>query len=127
MTDDDDITPQDFEHASKFKSELNYELILGKQINRVALFRDINIKQYASSIDTLIIMLPEELRNNARKMQTKLGIEPSNYDGMNSEKLKKWDELWTFINLDLEDHNLIFKTSTFEVGTETRSRLDRKK
>ena len=128
MTEDDnEITPSDYEHAAKFKGELNYELILGKQINRVAMFRDTNIKQYASSIDTLVIMLAEELRANARKKQQKLGISPSVYEGMNNDKMRLWDELWTFINQDLEDHNLIFKTASFEIGTENRSRLDRKK
>jgi len=120
--DDDDLTLADLDHSTRFKSELNYELILGKQINRVAMYRDVNIKQYASSIDTLIIMLPGELRNNARKMQSKLLIEKGSYDGMNTERLKQWDELWTFINGDLEDHDLIFKTASYEVGREDRTK-----
>jgi hypothetical protein len=118
--DDDDVSLSDFEHATRFKSELNYELILGKQINRCAMYRDVNIKQYASSIDTLINMLPDELRTNARKKREKLGLTKANYDGMTSEKLILWDDLWIFINKDLEDHNLIFRTSSFERGGENR-------
>jgi len=117
---DDDLKLSDFEHSTRFKSELNYELILGKQINRCAMYRDVNIKQYASSIDTLINMLPTELRNNARKKRDKLGLAKANYDGMTSDKLQLWDELSTFINQDLEDHNLIFRTSSFERGGENR-------
>jgi hypothetical protein len=114
----DDLTIGDIEKATQFKDSLNYQILLGKQINRIAIYRDINIKQYASSIDTFIIMLdPDEIYPAVKKKRDALGLELCNYDGMNIDKQKKYDELWVFIHKQLKDHGLIFRSSSFEHGT----------
>lgn len=81
MTDetDDDLTIIDVEKATQYKDKLNYQIILGKQINRIAIYRDINIKQYASSIDTFITMLdPDEISPVVKKKREQLGLESCN-------------------------------------------------
>ena len=114
---DDDLTITDVEKFTQFKDSLNYQIILGKQINRIAIYRDVNIKQYASSLDTFIIMLdPDEIYPAVKRKRDQLGLEPCNYDSMNIEKQKKYDELWVFIHKQLKDHGLIFKSSNFERG-----------
>lgn len=119
MTDetDDDLTIIDVEKATQYKDKLNYQIILGKQINRIAIYRDINIKQYASSIDTFITMLdPDEISPVVKKKREQLGLESCNYNGMNEEKQKKYDELLIFILKRLKDHGLIFPSSNIERG-----------
>jgi|WetSurMetagenome_2_1015567.scaffolds.fasta_scaffold154193_2 hypothetical protein len=115
---DDDLTIADVEKATQFKDSLNYQIIIGKQINRIAIYRDVNIKQYASAIDTLIIMLdPDEIYPMVKAKREKLNLDPCNYDGMNIEKQKKYDDLWVFIHKQLKDHGLIFRTSNYDRGT----------
>jgi hypothetical protein len=115
---DNDLTIEDVEKSTQFKDSLNYQIILGKQINRIAIYRDVNIKQYASAIDTLIIMLdPDEIYPAVKKKRETLNLEPCNYDGMNIEKQKKYDELWVFIHKQLKMHGLIFKTSNLDRGS----------
>lgn len=104
----------------KYKSGLNYEYILGGQLTRVAIFRDTSVKKYASSVDTLIYMCPEIIRENSIKKRKTLGLTAGNYEGVNENKLSVYDELWIFINKELEDRNLIFKTSMFELGSENK-------
>lgn len=118
VEEDDGLTIGDIEKATQFKDSLNYQIILAKQINRIAIYRDVNIKQYASSVDTLIIMLdPDEIYPPVKKKRDSLGLEPCNYDGMNPEKQKKYDELWIFIHKQLKMHGLIFKTSNLDHGS----------
>ena len=113
---DDNITLGEIEKATQFKGELNYELILSKQINRIAIYREVNIKQYASSIDTLIIMLAKDLRREAKKERDRLGLILGDYDNMNKDRQRKYDDLWIYVNDLLEDNKLIFKKASFARG-----------
>ena len=113
---EDDISLSDIEQETKYKGELHYELILGRQINRIAIFREVNIKQYASAIDTLIIMLPKDLRRTAKQKREKLDLKIVDYNGINDEKQGKYDELWETVNVSLDDRGLFFKTASFKRG-----------
>lgn len=116
--DNDTFSVRDMEQAMIYKDSLNYQLILGKQIDRIARFRDMNLKQYASSIDTLIIMLSKDMRGQAINKRNTLGLKAGDYDGMNIIKQSKYDELWITVNNILENNSLIFKTRSYEHGKE---------
>jgi len=115
---DETFSVRDIERAAIYKDNLNYQLILGKQIDRIARFRDMSLKQYASSIDTLIIMMAKDMRGPAIKKRNDTGLKPGDYDNMNQEKQNRYDELWIYVNNMLEDHGMIFRTQQFDHGKE---------
>ena len=99
-----------------FKGIIEYEGVLGTHLTHVAQYRDLNPRQYASSIETLILMCPKGLRNKGLEKLTELGLKRCDYDGMAMDKMLLYDKLWVFMNELLEDSNLIFKTGSFEIG-----------
>ena len=109
-----DVVAGDLEdRRSYYRGVVNYEAILAKQISRVAEYRsEKNIPLYEESVDTLILMMPLEMRNKALEYKKKHNIV---YGGDNNGKAL-YDDLWQFSNELLERGNLIFKTSTFEIG-----------
>ena len=114
MTKDEPISKKDY-----YKGVINYEAILGGQITRAAMYRDTNLRQYASSIETYALMCPPEICDKALKRLSELGLVRCQYQSMNSQKQQLYDDLWRFINTCLKkDANLIFKTAHFEIGYE---------
>ena len=112
MTDEIDAAKQ-----SHYKGVINYEAILGGQITRVALYRDTNLKRYASAVETYALMCPPDIAEKAIKHLSELGLTRCEYEGMNKQKEVLYDDLFLFINDTLKnDANLIFKTSVFETG-----------
>lgn len=99
-----------------YKGIIEIEGILGTHIVHVMQYRDKNLKQYASSIETLIIACPTGIRNKGLKKLTELGLKRCEYEGMSSNKMRLYDDLWIYINELLEESNLIFKTGSFEIG-----------
>lgn len=112
------MTDDSLRHEQYYRGAINYESILGNQITRVAVFRDTNIKQYASSIETLIFMCPKAIRNTAIKKRDELKLSSCEYDSITPDRMKLYDGLWRFVNEELENRDLIFKTKTFEIGSE---------
>ena len=103
----------------RYKGVVNYEAILGSHINRIATYRDIDPKKYASSVETFILMCPDDIRQDCIKQIQRLGLKKATYDNMNSNKMILYDELWSYVNERLERKaNLIFKTAEYEVGKE---------
>lgn len=102
-----------------YRGVINYENILGGQITRAAVYRDIDVKKYASSIETYLLMCPPDICDEAILRLSEIGLVRCEYDNMNSKKQLLYDDLWRFINRKLkEETNLIFKTGSFEVGYE---------
>lgn len=97
----------EYEIRSKFQQKIDYETVLLQQMGRIAQHRSSgDLKQYESSIDTLVLMLPSEVRNKAIVFKKENDI---------SYKIelvgkKKYDILWEYINQLLEDNNLIYHT-----------------
>jgi len=105
-----------FARKEYYRGVINYEGILGAHINRIAMYRDSDLKRYCSSIETLILMLPLELRSMSLQYLAQLGLRRGSYLGLTEEKLQRYDELWVYINEILEKNNMIFKAGSFEIG-----------
>jgi len=96
-----------FEKQSRFQHKLDYENIILQQMGRIAQYRSSkDIIHYQSSIDTLVIMLPNTLRELIHdfKKQENIGFK------IKLEGQNKYDLLWEYINKLLEENNLIFHT-----------------
>lgn len=98
----------EYDKQEKYQKPVDYEIILGQQMSRISQFRsNKDIEMYEESVDTLLLMLPKKLRDQAIKYKRDNNIE---YNVANNGK-KKYDDLWVFINDLLEEANIIFKTS----------------
>lgn len=119
MTNDNEFTV-DVKDLKKreYKDRINYEAILAAQINRMAVYRDTNLKQYASSVESFILMCPPSISKDGFEELKKLGLVRGMYDSMTIDKLVKYDQLWTIVNDLLKKEGLIFKQSTYEIGLE---------
>ena len=103
----------------RYKGVVNYEAILGAHINRIAIYRDTDPKKYASSVETYILMCPDNIRQDCIKQISRLGLKKARYDTMNADKMVLYDNLWSYVNEKLERKaNLIFKTAEYEIGKE---------
>ncbi|MBS3749752.1 MAG: hypothetical protein KGY65_07100 [Candidatus Thermoplasmatota archaeon] len=100
----------DFKKSSDYKSGIDYENILAGHLANMAIYRDKNPRMYASSIETLILMCPMEIREKAQKRMQELKIGGSDYTNLTTETIRLYDELWQYISVLLERQNLIFKT-----------------
>jgi hypothetical protein len=100
-----------------FKKQLDSEGLLAMQLNRVAIYRDKNIRQYCSSIETLMLICPRKIRNKTIEHLKELQLIRGKYGSITEEKLVIYDDLLVFINELLEKHKMIWKKreiKTFE-------------
>lgn len=89
-----------------YYKQLNYEGDLAQQINRIAGYRSArDWGHYEVSVDTLAIMLPSDMRQNAFKYKKDNGIKID----CSENGILKYDEYWAYCNVLLEKGNLIFK------------------
>jgi len=96
---------------SKFQNIINYENLLGQQINRIAEARTKkHLETYEEAVDTLVFMLPSKMRQDAVRFKDEHGIQ---YDMSYAGKMK-YDKLWMHCNKLLEEGNLIFKVSNYD-------------
>lgn len=98
-----------------YKGIINYEQILGSHITKMSIFRDTNLKQYCSSVETFILMTPKGIRAKCFLKLKEMGLIRGDYSTPNL-KVLKYDDLWAFTNELLEKENLIFKSGVFETG-----------
>lgn len=92
----------------RYQKSIDYEQILFNQMNRIAQFRsNKDVDHYEFSIDTLIFMLPRELRERVMMYKKDEGI----VYNTTKEGIVRYDDLWRFVNNVLEESNLIFRTS----------------
>jgi len=110
------MTRDDKQTRSNYSGLINQEGILVAHINHMAVYRDSNINQYASSIETFIIMCPKNIRNEALEKLKQLGLKRGGYIKITDKDQLAYDNLWIYTNELLEKNNLIFKTGTFEIG-----------
>ena len=96
--------------ASDYRSEIDYENILAGHIANIARYRDTNPRMYASSIETLILLCPAEIREEAQKRMQELHIGRGEYTNLTTQTRGLYDRLWQDISAQLEERNLIFKT-----------------
>jgi len=113
------INDNDVIKKKEYKGDLNYEAILAAQVNRIATYRDSDIRQYASSIETYALMCPPEICDLALSRLVRLGLLRCDYSGLTPERLKLYDDLFRYINVQLKEvAGIIFKTSSYEIGGE---------
>jgi len=101
----------EYSKQSQYKDGLNYEMILSGHLANIARYRDLNPRTYASSIETLILMCPTELREEAQKYRQELQIGNCRYTNLTPDTIRLYDKLWEYINRMLQENNLIFRTS----------------
>ena len=102
----------------EYKGLINYEAILGGHLNRVAGYRDLDPRRYASSVETFALMCPPAIARDCLKQLKEIGLMHGIYDTITTERMLLYDKLWLFINEELSKAGLIFKTSTYDVGIE---------
>jgi len=114
MTEDYPLPP--VYSRSDYRGALNYEGVLAGHIQKIMQYRDTDMKRYCSSVETLIIFSPRNIRTNALEKLISIGLKRGSYNGITEDKQLLYDDLLIYINELLEENNLIFKTGSFEVG-----------
>ncbi len=100
-----------------YKKQLDSESLLAMQLNRCAMYRDKNIKQYCSSVETLSLLCPRKIRNKILEQFKILKLIRGRYGVIDEDKLVTYDNLLIFINELLEKDKMIWKKreiKTFE-------------
>ena len=102
------MTDEGYTIRDKYQKPVDYEQLLFNQMNRISNNRSAgDLERYIDSIETLIIMLPINLRDKAREYKKENNVT----FGISEKNKKSYDDLLIFINEHLEKTNLIFRTS----------------
>jgi len=97
-----------FEQQDFYSKGIDYEGLLNQQTSRISYFRSTKkYEEYFSSVDTLVLMLPKELRRLALDFKKQNNV---SYNMSSSKGVELYDSLWDYCNTLLEDNNLAFKT-----------------
>jgi len=97
-----------------FKSQLDAESLLVTHMNRLAIFRDMDKTRYCSSIETLVLMCPRNIREKAFSKLVELGLQRNEYGGITSDKMTVYDDLLVYVCEQLEKHKMIWKKRTMK-------------
>lgn len=110
----------EIEKQKNYIRKINYESILGGQITRAMMARDVAPAQYATSIETYLIFCPKSTRDKGFNYMKDIGLDRrTEKDDLNRDVLIKIDDLAIHINTLLEkDENIIFASSSFAIGTD---------
>ena len=96
-----------------YKQPLNYENgVLLPLVRDIAYWRVMNPKACQSGIQTLCLMLPKDLRNQALKFWNKGTI----YEDLTGDGKKDFDDLLVYILELLEKNNICFPKLSFHTG-----------
>jgi hypothetical protein len=100
-----------------FRSQLDAESLLLMHMNRIAIYRDTDMKRYCSSVETLILLCPRHIRDRGLAHMTELKLIRGMYSSITDDKRVIYDNLLIFVNEQLEKQRMIWKkktTRTFE-------------
>jgi hypothetical protein len=100
-----------------FRSQLDAESLLLMHMNRIAIYRDTDMKRYCSAVETLILLCPRRIRDRGINHMKELGLQRGMYSSITDDKRVVYDDLLIFINEELEKQRMIWKkktTRTFE-------------
>ena len=92
-----------------FKSQLDAEALLLMHMNRIAINRDTNIKQYCSSVETLLLISPRSVRDRGFEYMNQHSIVRGRYGSITDEKVIQYDDLLIYINEQLEKQRMIWR------------------
>jgi len=118
MTNDDPTIDISELKKKEFKDRPRWETNLLSQSMRMAQYRDTNPHQYASSIETFMLLCPSDISEKSFKELERLGLKHGEYDSMTTDKIIKYDELWKYINSLLEKEGITWRKSSYEIGIE---------
>lgn len=103
------MTSDEVFYDDAFKSQLDAEGLLLMHMNRIAINRDTNIKQYCSSVETLILICPRYVRDHGLQYLKDHGILRGHYGSITEEKAVIYDDLLIYINELLEKQRMIWR------------------
>jgi len=106
---------EDYIVEDAYKGQLDAEGLLLMHMNRIAVYRDTDIRRYCSSIETLSIMCPRNIREKAILKINELGLQRGRYGSITEDKLVIYDDLLIYVNELLEKHHMIWKTKTVKI------------
>ena len=98
-----------------FRSQLDAESLLLMHMNRIAMFRDTDMKRYCSSVETLILLCPRRIRDRGITHMKELGLQRGIYSSITDDKRVVYDDLLIYINEELEKQKMIWKKKTTTV------------
>lgn len=96
-------------YEDAFKTQLDAEALLLMHMNRIAIYRDTNAKQYCSSVETLILLCPRYVRDKSLEKVRDMGLRRGDYGNITEEKKIQYDDLLIFINELLEKQRMIWR------------------
>lgn len=101
------------ENKRVYRQSLNYENgVLLSKIRDISLWRDTDIKAYESGVNTLSLLLPEQLRQQALKFWEHGTI----HEDLTMDGKKNFDDMFVYILKLLEDHNICFPKIKYHEG-----------
>lgn len=96
-----------------YRQPIDYENgVILQKIREASHWRDTDIKAYESSVQTLALLLPKELRKQALLFFNDDTIR----EDLTMDGKKDFDDYLVYILTLLEDHNICFPKLTYEVG-----------
>ena len=111
----DSSTNNDTNASSKkvFRQPLNYEngIILPK-IREISLWRDIDLKAFESGVQTLVLLLPKELREPVLDHINNVTVK----EDLTDQGKQEFDQILIYILELMEQHGIMFPRSTFDIG-----------
>jgi len=102
---------ESFTRTRRFQEGLSYEQVMTSFMGSIAKWRVYDPRQYAASVETLILMCPQEITEKGQKRLSELGLMPCDYQHISTGKMQLYDKLWLFMKQLLEKDNLIYRTS----------------
>ena len=100
-----------------YRSKLDAEGLLLMHMNRIAMYRDTDMKRYCSSVETLILLCPRNIRERGLIYMNTIGLQRGMYSSITDDKRVIYDDLLIYINEQLEKQRMIWKKrsiKTFE-------------
>jgi len=96
-----------------YRQPLNYENgVLLPLIRDIAYWRVTTPKAYQNGCQTLCLLLPKDLRNQALKFWNRGTI----HEDLTGDGKKDFDDLFVYLLELLEDNNICFPKISYEVG-----------
>lgn len=109
------MTDEEYGMEEPFRNTLDIENLLLRHMNRMAIYRDTDLRRYCSSIETFILICPGKIRGKAFEKLKEIGLIRGRYTSISEDKLVQYDNLYIFINEQLEKNKMIWKSRSVKV------------
>lgn len=95
-----------------YKNQLDAEGLLLMHMNRIAIYRDTDMRRYCSSVETLILMCPRNIRERGLNKLNELSLLRGRYSSITDDRMVVYDDLLVYVNEQLEKQRMIWKRKT---------------